>query len=187
MDCAIYRRGPFGDVQVLVKPKQAPPNRRFADKEAPLAAVAVRGFDQLGQRQLAAAQGSSPRDALVAQGVTYLGFALDQPAMFQLFFVASAKAPLSATAKSRRKGLCRARGAGGGSTGGEDEANDACRGELGPGARAGVALSGRRNVDTHQSPVGRSDARHHKGFSFTRYRRRVKQKALTYCAPSSWP
>lgn len=64
----------------------AAPYRHFADKEALLAAVAARGFDQLGERLLAADQGRSPQDALVAQGVAYVSFALEQPAMFQLMF-----------------------------------------------------------------------------------------------------
>lgn len=64
----------------------AAPYRHYADKEALLAALATRGFEQLGQRLLAADDGSSTGDALVAQGVAYVGFALDQPAMFQLMF-----------------------------------------------------------------------------------------------------
>ena len=64
----------------------AAPYRHYADKEALLAAVAARGFDQLAQRLLAADGASAPDNALVAQGVAYVGFALDQPAMFQLMF-----------------------------------------------------------------------------------------------------
>jgi AcrR family transcriptional regulator len=62
------------------------PYRHFADKEALLAAVAAHGFaglrDVLAQADSAASDG----DALVAQAVAYVGFALANPALFRLMF-----------------------------------------------------------------------------------------------------
>ncbi len=63
------------------------PYRHFADKEALLAAVAAHGFGLLAARLMKA---DGPADtaeaALVAQGVAYVQFACDDPALFRLMF-----------------------------------------------------------------------------------------------------
>jgi len=59
------------------------PYRHYADKEALLAAVAAHGFDGL-RDTLRAADRQTP--ALVAQAVAYVGYALDNPALFRLMF-----------------------------------------------------------------------------------------------------
>ena len=65
------------------------PYRHFADREALLAAVATVGFERLTQVLSAADASARGRDALVAQGVAYVGFACTQPALFRLMFGAS--------------------------------------------------------------------------------------------------
>lgn len=65
------------------------PYRHFPDKEALLAAVASVGFERLASRLKAADAGASGSVALVEQGQTYVGFALDEPALFRLMFGAA--------------------------------------------------------------------------------------------------
>lgn len=54
--------------------------RHFASKEALLAAIAERGFADLGQRF------SKVENGLVGFGRAYIGFAQDRPSMFRLMF-----------------------------------------------------------------------------------------------------
>lgn len=62
------------------------PYRHFRDKAALLAAVAMRGFDDLRTALLAADAQPDARSALVAQGEAYLAFARARPALFRLMF-----------------------------------------------------------------------------------------------------
>ncbi len=62
------------------------PYRHFADKEHLLAAVAAQGFLAFGAALRQADGTVPPGDALVAQAVAYVHFALDNPAMFRLMF-----------------------------------------------------------------------------------------------------
>ena len=62
------------------------PYRHFRDKAALLAAVALRGFDDLRRVLLAADDQPNARDALVAQGEAYLAFARTHPTLFRLMF-----------------------------------------------------------------------------------------------------
>jgi AcrR family transcriptional regulator len=62
------------------------PYRHFPDKEALLAAVAADGFREFTVA-LEAADSRAPADqALVEQGVAYVGFACAHPALFRLMF-----------------------------------------------------------------------------------------------------
>ena len=83
------------------------PYRHFPDKEALLAAIAADGFQQLKARLELAEQGgqagqgrdalasgkvapSAPRPSpLLLEGIAYVMFALDQPALFRLMFGSS--------------------------------------------------------------------------------------------------
>ena len=63
------------------------PYRHFADKDALLAAVAGDGFHQFEARlREATSAAPDPRAGLIAQGVAYVRFAHDQPALFRLMF-----------------------------------------------------------------------------------------------------
>jgi AcrR family transcriptional regulator len=63
------------------------PYRHFADKDALLAAVAGDGFRQFEARlRQATSAASDARVGLIAQGVAYVRFAHDQPALFRLMF-----------------------------------------------------------------------------------------------------
>ena len=59
------------------------PYRHFADKEALLAALATRGFEQFGEALGEAARESDP---LAAMGLAYVRFALARPGRFRLMF-----------------------------------------------------------------------------------------------------
>jgi AcrR family transcriptional regulator len=61
------------------------PYRHYTDKDALLAAVAEHGFRMLEQR-LSDAPRSSPAEGLVVQGMAYVRFAMDEPALFRLMF-----------------------------------------------------------------------------------------------------
>lgn len=67
---------------------QAAPYRHFADKESLLAAVAEEGFRALSaaMREAAAHAGGELAARFRAIGVTYIRFAVDQPARFRLMF-----------------------------------------------------------------------------------------------------
>lgn len=69
------------------------PYRHFADKEALLAAVAGRGFDDLRAALLAADGVDDPRAALMGQGMAYVRFALARPALFRLMFAGPGSGP----------------------------------------------------------------------------------------------
>ncbi len=69
------------------------PYRHFRDKAALLAAVALRGFDNLREVLLAADAQSNACDALIAQGKAYLAFARAHPALFRLMFAGHADGP----------------------------------------------------------------------------------------------
>lgn len=65
----------------------AAPYRHFADKEALLAAAAAHGFRLLaGRLREADTAGGSPEAALIGQGVAYVKFACEDPALFRLMF-----------------------------------------------------------------------------------------------------
>jgi len=62
------------------------PYRHYPDKEALLAAVAAQGFEGL-RDVLRVADGAAPAgQALVAQAVAYVRYALENPALFRLMF-----------------------------------------------------------------------------------------------------
>lgn len=63
------------------------PYRHYPDKEALLAAIAAEGFRRL-QARLEAAERSdeSPGSTLLREGIAYVLFALDNPALFRLMF-----------------------------------------------------------------------------------------------------
>ena len=62
------------------------PYRHYPDKEHLLAAVAAQGFAAFGAALRQADAAAPPGQALVAQAVAYVGFALANPAMFRLMF-----------------------------------------------------------------------------------------------------
>ena len=62
------------------------PYRHYPDKEALLAAVAVQGFDGLRAVLRAADDAAPAGQALVAQAVAYVRYALENPALFRLMF-----------------------------------------------------------------------------------------------------
>lgn len=62
------------------------PYRHFRDKAALLAAVALRGFDDLREVLLSADARPDVCEALVAQGEAYLAFARAHPTLFRLMF-----------------------------------------------------------------------------------------------------
>lgn len=59
--------------------------RHFADKDALLAELALRGFTEFG-RALGEAAARAPEQALVAMGRAYIRFALARPGRFRLMF-----------------------------------------------------------------------------------------------------
>lgn len=62
------------------------PYRHYPDKEALLAAVAAQGFDGLRDVLRAADEAAPAGQALVAQAVAYVRYALENPALFRLMF-----------------------------------------------------------------------------------------------------
>ncbi|MBI1684104.1 TetR/AcrR family transcriptional regulator [Caulobacter hibisci] len=62
------------------------PYRHYADKDALLAAIAVRGLTQLHDAVLAADRAAAPGRALVAQALAYVRYAHDNPVLFRLMF-----------------------------------------------------------------------------------------------------
>ena len=62
------------------------PYRHFVDKAALLAAIAEVGFERLTAAQLAADAHHDASEALVGQGVAYVDFACENPALFRLMF-----------------------------------------------------------------------------------------------------
>ncbi|WP_368744565.1 TetR/AcrR family transcriptional regulator [Desertibaculum subflavum] len=59
------------------------PYKHFATREALLAALAAEGFKALGTRSREATGGSGDPEAM---GLAYIGFALDEPAVYRLMF-----------------------------------------------------------------------------------------------------
>ncbi|MEE3623068.1 TetR/AcrR family transcriptional regulator [Nitrospirillum sp. BR 11752] len=70
------------------------PYRHFADKAALLAAVADQGYADLRDRLAEADAQADPRQALVEQGIAYVRFACERPALFRLML----GAPVAGTA-----------------------------------------------------------------------------------------
>ncbi len=62
------------------------PYRHYPDKESLLAAAAAQGFAGLRTALQAADDAARPGQALVAQAVAYVRYALDHPALFRLMF-----------------------------------------------------------------------------------------------------
>lgn len=62
------------------------PYRHFEDKAALLAAVALRGFALLEAEAARADDAEDAAQALVEQGLAYIGFARVQPVLFRLMF-----------------------------------------------------------------------------------------------------
>lgn len=62
------------------------PYRHFPDKEALLAEVAAQGFAGLRDALGAADAAAEPGQALAAQAVAYVGYALANPSLFRLMF-----------------------------------------------------------------------------------------------------
>ena len=62
------------------------PYRHYPDKEALLAAVAVQGFEGLRDALTAADAAAPPAQALVAQAVAYVRYAVENAALFRLMF-----------------------------------------------------------------------------------------------------
>lgn len=60
------------------------PYKHFATREALLAALAAQGFEALAERTRGAAM--APGAGLDAMGLAYIGFALDQPAVYRVMF-----------------------------------------------------------------------------------------------------
>jgi AcrR family transcriptional regulator len=73
---------------------QAAPYHHFADRDALLSAIAAEGFDGLAETMRARMQKTADASqALVAAGEGYVAFAIANPALFQIMFGASMKAP----------------------------------------------------------------------------------------------
>lgn len=62
------------------------PYRHYPDKEALLAAVAQTGFDGLRAALTLADSTSLAEEALLAQGVAYVRYAMEKPVLFRLMF-----------------------------------------------------------------------------------------------------
>jgi len=69
------------------------PYRHFPDKAALLDAVKSEGFQRLRAALLQADQAADDSEALIGQGLAYLRFAADHPAMFRLMFAGSMANP----------------------------------------------------------------------------------------------
>nr|WP_184800501.1 TetR/AcrR family transcriptional regulator [Nitrospirillum iridis] len=76
------------------------PYRHFADKAALLTAVAAQGYADLRDRLAHADGQTDARQALVEQGVAYVLFAYERPALFRLMFGAPLAAPKVAPASA---------------------------------------------------------------------------------------
>jgi AcrR family transcriptional regulator len=96
----LAERGPEGftliDAARSAGVSPAAPYRHFRDKEALLAAVAVEGFRDFGQRQAGALKGAAdPISAFRAMGLAYLAFAREEPGAYAAMFMARHGAPPS--------------------------------------------------------------------------------------------
>ncbi len=66
------------------------PYRHYSDKDALLAAIAADGFQQLKARLETAERSNEPASSpLLREGIAYVLFALDHPALFRLMFGAN--------------------------------------------------------------------------------------------------
>lgn len=65
---------------------QTAPYRHFADRDALESALAVRGFRELRERLSLDGAAATSEEELVGFAVSYIGFALDRPALFTLMF-----------------------------------------------------------------------------------------------------
>ncbi len=70
------------------------PYRHFADKAALLTAVRNHGYGLLMQALIEADAAPSPRQALADQGVAYVAFAVENPALFRLMLANAPDKPL---------------------------------------------------------------------------------------------
>lgn len=63
------------------------PYHHFADREAILAELVARGFDELARRLARANdRAGGRREALYESGIAYVGYALDHPGVFRIMF-----------------------------------------------------------------------------------------------------
>ncbi|GAA3656496.1 TetR/AcrR family transcriptional regulator [Streptomyces iranensis] len=62
------------------------PYRHYRDKEALLAALATRGFTELGERLAAVAPGKEPGAEVIAMACAAVDYALDHPGVYRLMF-----------------------------------------------------------------------------------------------------
>lgn len=62
------------------------PYRHFATREALLAALSADGFREMARRTREAFTAAAPADRMVARGIAYVRFALDEPALFRVMF-----------------------------------------------------------------------------------------------------
>lgn len=62
------------------------PYKHFPTREALLAGIAEAGFEDLGQRLTAAAEGRGDVAAMAARATAYITFALERPAVFKVMF-----------------------------------------------------------------------------------------------------
>lgn len=61
--------------------------RHFRDKDAVIQALVAHGRDRFAARLFEALDGTSPRDRLRRTGLAYVGFAMDEPEHFEVFFL----------------------------------------------------------------------------------------------------
>jgi AcrR family transcriptional regulator len=103
----IAERGPAGFTLVeaarLARVSPAAPYRHFVDRDALLAEVAQRGFDEFDRRLAAAWQAAKqdPGAAFLRMGQAYLGFARDEPGYYSAMFAAGA--PVTGKRLAHRK------------------------------------------------------------------------------------
>ncbi|WP_262698262.1 MULTISPECIES: TetR/AcrR family transcriptional regulator [Streptomyces] len=62
------------------------PYRHYRDKEALLAALATRGFTELGERLAAVAPGEEPGAEVISMACAAVDYALDHPGVYRLMF-----------------------------------------------------------------------------------------------------
>ncbi len=87
----IARQGPQGfslrEVARRARVSEAAPYWHFADREALIAAVAERGFNEMARRMMEVwARAPGPRERLRDLGIGYVRFALDHPAYLRVMF-----------------------------------------------------------------------------------------------------
>jgi AcrR family transcriptional regulator len=103
----IAERGPAGFTLIeaarLAGVSAAAPYRHFKDRDALLADVARRGFEEFADRLTAAWEGAldDPKDAFLRMGEAYLAFAREEPGYYSAMFAA---VPTAALKRHPRKG-----------------------------------------------------------------------------------